>query len=237
MVIGTRRNVRFTEVAEAIDSERAEEIDNQENTDNPGNKTTDEAPETENRAEQREEREQTEILQLLKWIGFSKETERDSIVDEAFATYDDLKQLNEKDIHTLSIGFSSRSGVEKINFGLRRTKRLVSFVHWIQDFGRISLVPSVIGLTKQAFLSALATATDREAVRKLMINQSNTKSKAASPGPLVNEAMYEDWEPKFLNCLSCILGVKGVPIVYVVQKNVLPTRTGTFPDFIEQTIM
>ena len=25
--------------------------------------------------------------------------------------------------------------------------------------------------------------------------------------------------------------------MYVVQKNVLPTRTGTFPDFIEQTIM
>ena len=99
------------------------------------------------------------------------------------------------------------------------------------------MVSSVIGFTKQSFLSALAIATDREAVRKLMISQSDTKSKAASPRPLVNEAMYEDWESKFLNFLLCILGVKGVPILYVVRKNGLPTRTGNFTDFIKQTIM
>ena len=182
--------------------------------------------------------EQQEIIQILKWIGFDKDTDRNSIVEEAFETYDDLKQLVEKDIHTLSVGFSSRTENNgRINFGLRRTKRVVAFVHWVQDFERVSLAPSVAGLTKMSFLTALQVATTRDSVRKLMISQADAKSKAASPGPLVNEAMYEDWEPKFLNYLSCILGVRGVPIVYVVRDNVQPTRTGTFADFIEQTIM
>ena len=187
---------------------------------------------------QRLEREREEISQLLNWIGFGNEANVESIVVEAFDSYSDFDNLTEKDIQTLSTGFSSRTGGDgRIVFGLKRTKRLVALIHWCHDFSRTSRVPSIQGLTQQAFLLALRIATERSAVRKLMVTQSDAKSKAASPGPLISEAIWEQWEPKFKNYLSSILGVTGVPLLYVVRENVLPQRVGAFSDFIEQTIM
>ena len=121
-------------------------------------------------------------------------------------------------------------------FGLRRTKRLLAFVHWVQDFNRVSLEPSIVSLEKGAFLTQLNIATERAAVRKILETQSDAKSKAASPGPLISEAVWKDWEPKFENYLSCILGVTGVPLLYVIRKEVLPDRTTSYADWIEQTI-
>jgi len=50
------------------------------------------------------------------------------------------------------------------------------------------------------------------------------------------EARWKDWEPKFKNYLSYILGVTGVPLLYVICKEILPDCTATFADSIKQTI-
>ena len=69
-----------------------------------------------------------------------------------------------------------------------------------------------------------------------MISQSDVKSKAATPGPLVSESTWTKWEPKFENYLSVIMGMNGVPLSYGVRENDNPDRTGPHADFVDDTI-
>ena len=73
---------------------------------------------------------------------------------------------------------------------------------------------------------ALNVAGERAGVRKVMASQSNEKAKAANPGPLKTEEQYHEWEPKFINYLSTIMGVSGVPLSYITRPKDIPDRDG-----------
>ena len=91
-------------------------------------------------------------------------------------------------------------------------------------------------LTENLFSVQLTRARHCEEVRIQMIAQSDVKSKAASPGPLVSESTWPEWEPKFENYLAVIMGMNGVPLSYVIRENNLPDRVGPHADFVEETI-
>ena len=96
-----------------------------------------------------------QLIQILEWIGFTDVNNRTTIVNESFQFFEDLYDLNEKDITTLSTNFSSRTIVYgRVNFGLRKAKKLKSLVHWVQDFRRISVNPSIGIHTQDSFLAA-----------------------------------------------------------------------------------
>ena len=87
-----------------------------------------------------------QIDSMLTWIGFNQQN-RTSIMNDAFTTYEDFKSLTEKDITYLSNSFARRTiQNDRINFGIRRTKRLKQMVHWVQDFYRVSLKTPTAGL-------------------------------------------------------------------------------------------
>ena len=72
-----------------------------------------------------------------------------------------------------------------------------------------------------------------------MISAQDVKSKEASPGPLVSETKWNEWEPAFENYLSNIMGFNGVPLSYVIRDNPLVDRApkaGAHADFVEETI-
>ena len=180
------------------------------------------------------------IRQILTWIGFTIAKDQQTIIDNAFESYNDLLELTSKDIIYLSTSFGRRTinnGI--IIFGSRKTKKLKSLVYWIKDFQRISLTPNIDGLVEASFLAALTVASAREEVRQMMINAQDVKAKEASPGPLVSETKWNDWEPAFENYLSNIMGFNGVPLSYVIRENPLVDRVplaGAHADFVEETI-
>ena len=178
-----------------------------------------------------------QIRQVLTWIGFNDNNERDDIINDAMTTYDDILCLTIKDITALASDFGNRTQANgRVCFGSRRTKKLQSVSFWVKDFYRISLVPTTVGLNRASFEVALTRARAREEVRLQMISQSDVKSKAASPGPLVSESTWTEWEPKFNNYLSVIMGINGVPLSYVIRENDNPDRVGPHADFVDETI-
>ena len=63
------------------------------------------------------------------------------------------------------------------------------------------------------------------------------KSKKDSPGPLKSEKDWVDWESKFVNYLSTLTGVNGVPLSYIVRENDLPPTDGrVYSNFMEETV-
>ena len=62
------------------------------------------------------------------------------------------------------------------------------------------------------------------------------KAKVASPGPLMSENKWTDWEPKFVNYLSTMIGMDEFPLWYVIRDNGDPDRDGPYTNFTEEYI-
>jgi hypothetical protein len=115
---------------------------------------------------------------------------------------------------------------------------LIGLINWVQDFKRISDTPDLASFAGDsvAFRAALDDASNRAEVRKIEKDQSDTVSKAADPGKFKDERKWPEWEPAFVNYLSTIPGVNGVPLSYVVREKEEPDSTGTFESFNERAI-
>ena len=175
----------------------------------------------------------------LQWIGFDSAVVRNRLRAEGFETFDDLANMKDKDIRDLAESYGRRTVNDgRFIFGVRRIRHLLGLIHWVQDFKRISGTPDLAGFAGDpvAFRNALDDASNRAEVRKIEKDQSDTVSKAADPGKFKDERKWPEWEPAFVNYLSTIPGVNGVPLSYVVREKEEPDITGTFESFNERAI-
>ena len=111
--------------------------------------------------------------------------------------------------------------------------------HWVQDFYHCSKQPTIDDfVTANDFKQALSTAAQRASLCKVDTDQVDTISKAADPGKLKDERKWPEWYPAFVNYLSTIPGVYGIPLSYVVRENQTPDHTRDFEgDFMEEIIV
>ena len=121
----------------------------------------------------------------------------------------------------------------RINVGIRRAKRLKFMMHWVYDFYRVSSVPTTVGLDRAGFLAVVAVAGQQADVTKQLKEQSNEKATFTTPGPLISDSKWTEWEPKFSNYLSTLIGMDGIPLSYVIRKTDEPDRVGPRAIFTE----
>lgn len=86
------------------------------------------------------------------------------------------------------------------------------------------------------FRDALYVASDRADVWKIESDQSDTVSKAADPGKFKDEKKWPEWEPSFVNYLSTLIGVNGVPLLCVVRLTATPDPLVNHQSFNERAI-
>jgi hypothetical protein len=147
--------------------------------------------------------------------------------------------MREKDIRDLAESYGRRTiGDGRFIFGICRIKYLIGLVHWVQDFARINGTPdmTVFNGNPVAFRTELDLAYHRADVRKVESDQADTVSKAADPGKFKDERKWAEWEPAFVNYISTIQGVNGVPLSYVVREKEESDVDGTFESFNERSI-
>ena len=98
-------------------------------------------------------------------------------------------------------------------------------MHWAQDHQRCSEDPDLDGIANvDEFKEALLVSAQCASLRKTDAEQVDTISKAADPGKFKDEKKWPDWEPAFVNYLSTIPGVRGVPLLYGVRENDAPNH-------------
>ena len=108
----------------------------------------------------------------------------------------------------------------------------------MNDFYRVSSVPSIVGLSEVTFKSQLHRALARDEVRANLKSQTKTIAGAASPRPLKNEREWKQWEEKFNNYCASHLGAFGIPLSYVIRDDDAPaTNHDDYPEFIHRTVV
>ena len=155
------------------------------------------------------------MIQILWWIGFRTNAQTTLIYDDGVDRWESIWMLLKEDINAMAKSFAgctTQNG--RIIFGTNRTKRLRAVVNWVQDFDCVSEDPTIRGLNEPKFKAALITAESREKIR-CTLRENNIPSDA-SPGPLLRESKWKEWEEKFVNYLCLHLGSSGIPLSYVV---------------------
>ena len=90
---------------------------------------------------------------------------------------------NDTDTMTKDHGDQPSTG-GRINFGVRRIKKLKSFMHWTQDLRRISEFLIIKGISGVAFLAQMDRTNDRSRIPKKCQDDYDTNEKGESPIPL-----------------------------------------------------
>ena len=99
------------------------------------------------------------IKQILRWIGFTVEEQRNSIYNDSIDSFSEIIMFTEKDISNLSTDFAGRHQANgTINFGTHRTKRMKALIHWVQYFYCISENPTIVEINEFMFIEQLETA-------------------------------------------------------------------------------
>ena len=181
-----------------------------------------------------------EVNQCLQRTGFTDVQHRNSIIVEGgFNSLNDFFDVTETNIGNMAESFSKRSpAANRINFGMRRIKWLIAMMHWCQDHQRCSEEPDIADFANaDAFKETLQVSAQRALLRKNDSDQVDTISKAADPEKFKDEKKWPDWEPAFVNYLSTIPGVKGIPLSYVVCANEDQDHETNFEgDFVAHSI-
>ena len=176
---------------------------------------------------------------ILTWIGFNQQATRERLREEGLGSFNEIMPMKEKDIRDLAESHGRRTVADgRVIFGLRRIRYLIGLVHWVQDFRRVRMDPNIDGIDDGiVFCAALDEAYYRADVRKIAKDdQSDMVSKAADPGKLKGERKWPEWEPAFVNYLSTIPGVNGVPLSYVVREKEIGDSGAEFGCFDERAI-
>ena len=178
------------------------------------------------------------VQQIIHWIGFVTNTQRTAVFDDSIGSWDDIRMFSEKDMNNMARDFAGRTaqGGGRINFGIRRTKKLIGLAHWVQDFYRIYSTLSIEGLSQVTFSTQLERALERQRARERLIDQSSISAKAASPGLLENERKWKEWETRFDNYLSTLIGVNGIPFSYVTRESEIPIAGAVYSNFMDETV-
>jgi hypothetical protein len=170
---------------------------------------------------------------VLQVIGFNIAADRTNIMEAGLAQFEDFRYLVEKDIRDMADEFGKRTqAAGKIVFGLGRTKKLVGVMHWVQDCFRASDIPNHEHFDEEALFEALSMAQ----VRKSDVDLVTTNSKAADPGKFKDERKWPEWEKAFINYLSVIPGVNGIPLSYVVRELDEPIPGNEYLTFNERMV-
>lgn len=177
------------------------------------------------------------LEQALEWIGFVDPAQRTRVLTELGSDLTSFLRYGEKDIVTLQKTMAEiRPATLQVHFGLSRTKSLKAMVHWAKDLDRIDQAPTLANYGDGiSFLEDLRNAEERARIREQMIAGSDSRAKAASPGKLKDEKGWNTWEQALSTHLNILVGVNGVPLIYVIREDEADPTT-EYDTFIEETI-
>jgi hypothetical protein len=173
------------------------------------------------------------VAHVLQVIGFNLAVDRGNIMEAGLAQFEDFRYLVEKDLRDMADEFGKRTqAAGRIVFGLGRTKKLVGVMHWVQDCFRSSDVPNHEHFDDEVLFEALSLAQ----IRKSDVELVTTNTKAVDPGKFKDERKWPEWEKAFINYLSVVPGVSGIPLSYVVRELDVPTPGIEYPTLTERMI-
>ena len=157
---------------------------------------------------------------ILTQIGVSTVGARNAIINDLFpGGLEDLQYLSKTDIKDACAAYAKRT-VGSFVVSQLHTKRIISLMLWVRDQERIGEIAEFANGTTAAQLNrTLLTASEREKRRKDQKRTGEGLIDSTFNNKLKSQSQWEKWNVEVEALLGVIIGVKGIPLSYVIRMN------------------
>lgn len=168
-------------------------------------------------------------LQVLTRIGFHVAAQRNEVAADLMPnSLNDLNDLSPEDIKDACEAYPKRN-VNAFNVPRLMISRLQGLCLWAKDRNRVDaqvMLPNAT--TAQEVAIIVREATEREKRRKEMKKTGENLIDTTFNNKLRNQAQWQKFKEELNATLSMIIGLKGVPLTYVVR----PIEAQNFDEFV-----
>jgi hypothetical protein len=176
-----------------------------------------------------------EMEQVMRWIGFD-ELKAKRVATQIGERICDFAEFSHSDEKMLTESLRGLPTNIRIHVSLAQAKKIKATIDWVKDQDGANKTPSIGGLDEESFLSAIRESAKREVIREAAKENAETLAKAASPGKLTGEEVWDKWKAGLENQLSMLYGVNGVPLVYVIREKEEPEEGKSYANFTQECI-
>ena len=160
--------------------------------------------------------------QLFTFIGIAPAARRNAIIDDFLSEgLEGLALMTDEDVRDTCASYAKRQDAP---FPIILTpilkQRLRSIVLWVKDQKRINQAPTFRnGIGQAEVKQQLTEAMERELRRKTQKKEGENYLDSTFNSKLKSTAQWEKWSEELESTLCQIIGVRGVPLSYVIRKN------------------
>ena len=160
--------------------------------------------------------------QVFTFIGIAPAARRNAIIDDFLSEgLEGLALMTDEDVRDTCASYAKRQDAP---FPIILTpilkQRLRSIVLWVKDQKRINQRPSFTNTMGQAAVrQQLTEAMERELRRKTQKKEGENYLDSNFNSKLKSTAQWEKWSEELESTLCQIIGVRGVPLSYVIREN------------------
>ena len=167
--------------------------------------------------------EDIEVDQLLIWIGMETQSQRNAIVKDLVPERKGLANLLSEDMDSITelCGHYNKRNPSNSRFYVPRVvvKSIQDLMLYVQDQDRIGERLGVRGtVTEEEFRDNLSEARERHVRRAEIKKNGKALITTEFQTKLVGRNQWERWSIELQSTLNGIIGVNGVPIAYVIQR-------------------
>jgi hypothetical protein len=140
----------------------------------------------------------------------------------------DLSSYTHEEVKEAIKSFRTHTTVaQRFSLSAISTKRIMQLLYWVKDRVRLGQVVEFDDTTDQPqFVMAIEAAEQRDVIRKERKKNAEGLATLKIDPPLKSSAGWESWGDSIKAALTVAYGAKGVPLLYVIRPEAIPTFQG-----------
>lgn len=171
-----------------------------------------------------------DVHNILTICGITAAAARNAVIQEGFVTVSRFARVTPEEIDTMVKNLRQQArGANQVavRIGAIPTKNLKALVWWTRDKKRRGLPIDTDEFTEEAL---------EEAITNMELETVDDKAKVDAPGQLKTADDWISWELSLTNYLRSLRGSNGVPLVYIIRKDIDDMEDYEFEDDTERLI-
>ena len=148
---------------------------------------------------------------VLTVCGFTNQNQRDTIIDEGFASLDDFSILTSDEVSEMAKRITSmRQNQGAFVFGAIRIKKLQALVHWVKDTKVRGLPLDPANFTPDIM---------NEHIKLMAIGVTESDETEVKAPSSFESKKWVQWKLLFTNYVKSLKGCENVPLNYIIRSD------------------
>ena len=170
--------------------------------------------------------------QIMTMVGIAPAANRNAIIADLLSEgLDGLKYMTDEEVRDTCTSYAKRTdGPFPVVLTPVQKQRIKSLVLWVKDRDRVGQDLSFPATTSQAeFRSAISESLERDRRRRSQKKEGESYLDSTFNTKLKSASQWEKWLEELNITLCQIIGVRGVPLTYVIRDNDAPNFDAGLP--------